>query len=65
MSRSGTLITCRFYSAKADADAIYTSSTDGEYIIRVGMAQTGYESFLVNGWYQRDRSDVQMREAYA
>lgn len=65
MSRSGTLITCKFYSAKADAEAIYTSFTDGEYIIRVGMAQTGYESFLVNGWYQRDRSGVQMREAYA
>lgn len=65
MSRSGTLITCKFYSAKADAEAIYTSFTDGSYTIRVGIAQTGYESFLVNGWYQRDRSGVQMREAYA
>lgn len=65
MSRSGTLITCRFYSAKADADAIYTFFVDGSFTIRVGMAQTGYDSFVVNGWYQRDRSGVQMKEAYA
>lgn len=65
MSRSGTLITCKFYSAKADAEAIYTSFADGSYTTRVGVAQTGYESFVVNGWYQRDRSSVQMREAYA
>lgn len=65
MSRSGTLITCRFLSAKADADAIYTSFVDGSYTIRVGMVQTGYDSFVVNGWYQRDRSGVQMKEAYA
>lgn len=65
MSRSGTLITCRFYSAKADADAIYTSFVDGAYTIRVGMVQTGFDSFVVNGWYQRDRSGVQMKEAYA
>lgn len=65
MSRSGTLITCRFYSAKADADAIYTFFVDGSYTIRVGMAQTGFDSFVVNGWYQRDRSGVQMKEAYA
>lgn len=65
MSRSGTLITCKFYSAKADAGAIYTSFVDGSYTTRVGVVQTGYESFEVNGWYQRDRSAVQMREAYA
>lgn len=65
MSRSGTLITCKFYSAKADAEAIYTSFIDGSYTTRVGVVQTGYESFVVNGWYQRDRSSVQMREAYA
>lgn len=65
ISRSGTLITCRFLSAKADADAIYTSFVDGSYTIRVGMVQTGYDSFVVNGWYQRDRSGVQMKEAYA
>ena len=65
MSRSGTLITCRFYSAKADADAIYTSFVDGAFTIRVGMNTTGFDSFVVNGWYQRDRSGVQMKEAYA
>lgn len=65
MSLSGTLVTVRLMSAKADADAIYNSFTDGEYVIRVGLAQSGLDSFLVNGWFQRDRSGVQMQAAYA
>lgn len=65
MSRSGTTVTCRFMSARADADAIFGAFTDGAYTIRVGMAATGYDSFVVNGWFQKDRSGIQMREAYA
>ena len=65
MSKSGTIVTLKFYSVKADADAIYEHFTDGEYVIRVGMTVSGYDSFVVNGWFQKDRSSVQMREAYA
>lgn len=65
MSLSGTLVTVRLMSAKADADAIYNSFADGAYVIRVGQAATGYDSFLVNGWFQRDRSGVQIQAAYA
>lgn len=65
MSMSGTLVTCKFYSAKADAEFIYNYFVDGKSYVRVGDQATGYESFTVSGWYQRDRSGVQMKEAYA
>lgn len=65
MSLSGTLVTLKLMSAKADAQTIFDFFADGAYTIRVGANTTGLESFLVNGWYQRDRSGVQMREAYA
>ena len=64
-SLSGTMVTLKFYSEKADASAIYDSFTDGAYVIRVGMAATGYDSYLVNGWFQKSRSSVQMHEAWA
>lgn len=65
MSRSGSLVTLKLYTEKADADAVYTYFVDGQYVIRVGLASAQYESFVVNGWYQRSRSSVQMQEAYA
>lgn len=65
MSCSGTRVTLKFYSAKADASAIYDHFADGEYVIRVGANATGYDSFLVNGWYQKSVSSVQMHEVYA
>ena len=65
MSLSGTLVTVKLMSEKADAETIYNFFVDGEYHIRVGMNTTGYDSFPVNGWYQRDRSSVQMSECYA
>lgn len=65
MSLSGTLVTLKLMSAKADAQTIFDFFADGAYTIRVGANTTALESFLVNGWYQRDRSGVQMREAYA
>ena len=65
MSKSGTLITLRFASAKADADAIFTAWADGEYVIRVGSAAAGYDSFLVNAWFQKTRSSYTLKEAYA
>ena len=64
-SLSGTMITLKFYSAKADAPDIFNFFTDGAYTIRVGVNTTGFESYLVNGWYQKDRSGVQYHEAYA
>ena len=64
-SLSGTMITLKFYSAKADAATIFNHFADGAYVIRVGFAATGWESYLVNGWYQKDRSGVQYHEAYA
>lgn len=64
-SVSGTLVTFKFYSEKADAAAIYDSFTDGAFYIRVGTAATGYDSYLVNGWYQKARSSYQMQEAWA
>ena len=65
MSLSGTMVTVKLASEKADADAIYNSFTDGVFVIRVGMATSGFDSFVVNGWFQKDRSGVQMQEAYA
>lgn len=65
MSRSGSMITVKLFSEKADAAAIYTRYIDGQHYIRVGEVATGYETFEVDGWYQRGRSSVQMHEAYA
>lgn len=65
MSLSGTLVTVRLMSAKADAQIIFDFFVDGAYVIRVGVNTTGYDSFVVNGWFQRDRSGVQMQAAYA
>lgn len=65
LGRSGSLITLRLMSARADAAAIFDSFVDGVFSIRVGLVASGYDSFLVNGWYQRDRSGVRMQEVYA
>jgi len=65
MSRSGTLVTCRFFSAKSDAYLIYVYFTDGAFYTHAGDSAAGYQQFNVNGWFQRDRSGIQMREAYA
>ena len=64
-SMSGTLITLKFYSAKADAKTIYQYFTDGAHYVSVGQQATGYQTFDVNGWYQKSRSGYQLREAYA
>lgn len=65
MSRSGTMITLKFLSAKADAETIFNTFTDGTNYQTVGTQAAGYERFTVNGWYQKDRSGVQIQEAYA
>lgn len=65
MSLSGSCVTLRLMSQKDDAEAIYSSFVNGAFTIRVGQAAAGYDSFLVNGWFQRDRSGVQMQAAYA
>ena len=65
MSLSGTLVTVRLMCAKADGQTIFDAFADGAYVIRVGLAQSGLDSFLVNGWFQRDRSGVQIQAAYA
>lgn len=65
MSLSGTQVSLKFFSAKSDAADIYNHFIDGEYTIRVGSTATGYESYEVRGWFQKDRSGVQMNEAYA
>ena len=65
MSRSGTSVTLKFMAEKADAAAIYSYFVEGAFYATVGAAQTGYDTFTVNGWYQRDRSGVQMQEAWA
>ena len=65
MSMSGTLITLRFFSAKADAKAIFTYFTDGAYTGTVGYNGSGFTTYNVSGWFQKDRSGFQMREAYA
>lgn len=65
MSVSGTVVTLKLMSEKADALAIYSFFADGAYYGTVGTVQTGYDTFAVNGWYQRDRSGMQLQEAYA
>jgi hypothetical protein len=65
MSRSGMLVTVKLMSEKADAETIFGSFTDGAFVIRVGANTTGYDSFLVNGWFQKDRSGIQMQECWA
>ena len=64
-SLSGTMITLKFYSAKADAQTIFSYFTDGAHYVSVGQQATGWTQYNVNGWYQKDRSGVQMHEAYA
>lgn len=65
MSRSGTAVTLRFMCAKPDAFTIYNYFNDGALYATVGTTGTGYETFTVGGWYQKDRSGIQMRESYA
>lgn len=65
MSRSGTLVTLRFMSSKTNAPLIFGSFVDGQYTATVGLVAARYDSFAVNGWFQRDRSGFQMREVYA
>lgn len=65
MSRSGTMITLHFFAAKADAVLIYEFFVDGAYYVNVGTLGLHLEIFNVSGWYQKDRSSMQMREAYA
>ena len=65
MSRSGTMITLRFFAAKEDAVLIYEFFVDGAYYVNVGTLGLNLEIFNVSGWYQKDRSSMQMREAFA
>lgn len=65
MSRSGTMITLKFYSAKADGAGIYNFYADGVYVQSVGSTSTGFTAYTVNGWFQKGRSGMQMHEAYA
>ena len=65
MSYSGTTITLKFYAAKADAASIFQFFIDGAYYTTVGTSGTGYDTFTVNGWYQKGSSGVQLQEAYA
>ena len=65
MSYSGTLVTCRFLSAKADAWLIYAYFVDGAYYSNAGDQAAGYQYYNVNGWFQKDRSGIQNKEAYA
>lgn len=64
-SLSGTLVTFRFFSAKEDARTIFDYFADGAFYSFVGSNATGYERFAAAGWFQRDRSGVQMKEVYA
>lgn len=65
LSQSGTLITLRFSSAKADASAIFGFFSDGAYTATVGTSGSGRETFAVNGYFQKARSSYQLHEAYA
>ena len=65
MSYSGTTVSLKFYAAKADAASIFQYFTDGAYYSTVGANATGFETFTVNGWYQKGSSGVQLLEAYA
>lgn len=65
MSYSGSLVTMKFMCAKGDAAAVYLNFNDGAYYTTIGTPGTGRQTFNAYGWYQRDRSGVQMREGYA
>ena len=62
-SLSGTTVTLRLMSARADAESIYSYFVDNAYYSTVG-ASPG-DTCSVAGWFQKDRSSVQMREVYA
>lgn len=64
MSLSGTFLTLRLMSQKADAAAIFGYFVDQSWYGTVGTAASG-DTFAVNGAFQKDRSSVQMKEAYA
>ena len=65
MSRSGSLVTLKFYAEKTDAESVYSYFVDGAYYTTVGASGNGNSTWTVNGWYQRDRSYCQMQEAFA
>jgi len=62
-SLSGTRRTVRLVCAKADAETVFASLSNGAWYATLGSG-TG-TSITVGGYYQRDASSVTMGEAYA
>jgi len=62
-SLSGTRRTVRLVCAKADAEAVFASLSNGAWYATLGSGSG--TSISVGGYYQRDASSVTMGEAYA